>query len=197
MKTKKFLHPVFVALAMCFFPSAGFVTAAEDDGVPRREDVHYESVTATVAMLNYETRAAALQFEDDSISQFVVGPEVERLEEIKVGDTVMIEYISALGLELREPTPEEAANPVADAEVVERAPADTMAPAGATGNTVRAVTTIEVLDRIHNTATLMAPNGHLLTIRVKDPDRLPEVRIGQTVIVTYTEAVVVSIDKVD
>jgi hypothetical protein len=57
------------------------------------------------------------------------------------------------------------------------------------------VTTIEALDRRNNTVTVKGPMGRYLTARVADPERLTKVHIGDTIVVVYTEALAVSLDK--
>ena len=61
----------------------------------------------------------------------------------------------------------------------------------------KVVTTIEGLDRTTKTVTVKGPRGNYLTARVLDPERLTQVRIGDTIVVTYTEALAVSVKKVD
>jgi hypothetical protein len=96
---------------------------------------------------------------------------------------VVVEHVTALGPELRARTAEELAEPFLVVDAGAFAP-DTE------------VCTVEVLDRLHGTGTVMGPNGNLLIIRAKDPANLTRIRIGDTVVVTYTEAVVMSREKV-
>jgi hypothetical protein len=70
-----------------------------------------------------------------------------------------------------------------------------MAPAGGVARQFKVVTTIEALDRRNNTVTVKGPLGRYLTARVADPERLTKVRIGDTVVIVYTEAMAVSLDK--
>jgi hypothetical protein len=51
------------------------------------------------------------------------------------------------------------------------------------------------LDRPTQTVTVKGPLGNYVTARVLDSSRLTEVRIGQTIVVTYTEALAVSLEK--
>jgi hypothetical protein len=37
--------------------------------------------------------------------------------------------------------------------------------------------------------------GRYLTVRVADPSRLTQVRIGETIVITYTEALAISVEK--
>lgn len=168
---------------------------AANEGVPSREDITEEIVAAEILEIDLETREVTLGYPGGYEEVLIAGDEVKRLDEFEVGDYVVVQHVTALGLELRAPTAEELAEPLL---VVGGAAAadDTEAPAGALGTMIRAVCTVEVLDRLHGTGTVMGPNGNLLTIRAEDPENLTKVRIGDTVVVTYTEAVVMSLEKV-
>ncbi len=45
------------------------------------------------------------------------------------------------------------------------------------------------------TVTIKGPRGTYLTARVADPSRLTQVHIGDTIVITYTEALAVSLEK--
>ena len=58
---------------------------------------------------------------------------------------------------------------------------------------IRAVVTIESLDRKAQTVTVKGPRGKYFTARVADPSRLEKVRIGETILMTFTEATAISL----
>jgi len=57
------------------------------------------------------------------------------------------------------------------------------------------VCTIEGLDRPTETVTLKGPLGRYASVRVADPGNLPHLRIGDTVLVTYTEALAIAVEE--
>ncbi len=59
------------------------------------------------------------------------------------------------------------------------------------------VTTIEALNRRDDTVPVKGPLGRYLTVQVADPSRLTKVHIGETVVIVYTEALAISLDKVE
>ena len=61
----------------------------------------------------------------------------------------------------------------------------------------KVVTTIEGLDRPTQTVTVKGPRGNYLTARVADPSRLTKVHIGDTIVITYTEALAISLEKAE
>jgi hypothetical protein len=56
--------------------------------------------------------------------------------------------------------------------------------------------TVEGIDRAAERVTLKGPQGKIVTVHVLDPSRLDMVSLGSTVIVTYTEALAISLEKV-
>lgn len=153
------------------------------------------TVTATVEAIDPVRREATLKGPLGNTVIFAVDPRVKRLEEVKVGDQVQADYYISVAGELRPPTPEEEKNPFVALGAVGKAPAGT-APAAGGLRAFRVVTTVEGLDRPSRTATLKGPRGNYLTVRVADPERLTQARIGDHVVVTYTEALAVSLVKV-
>ena len=162
--------------------------------ITRTESV-LTTITATVESIDAEKREVTLKGPLGNEVSFVVGPQVKRLNEVKVGDVVQADYYMSLVAELRKPTPEEEKNPIMVVEDSGRAPA-TQSPAGAQAHRVKVVTTIEGLDRSTRTITIKGPRGNYLTARVDDPANLGKMRIGENIVVTYTEALAVSLEKV-
>jgi len=189
------------ALAICLCVGlTSFVVAAEppaaDAAVPTREDAVLVSITATIEAIDYEKREATLKGPLGNSVTFTVDDRVERLNEFKAGDAVVADYYVSMAFELREPTAEEKAEPLVITEGAGKAPAGTTPAAGGLSQ-IKAVCTIEGLDRPTETVTLKGPLGRYATVRVADPANLPHLRIGETVVVTYTEALAISLEPAD
>ncbi|MGC4073826.1 MAG: hypothetical protein QM760_15205 [Nibricoccus sp.] len=153
------------------------------------------SATAVVESIDIATRHVVLRTEDGLKTELAVSPEVKRLNEVAAGDTVRIEYVSSLLAELRPPTANEKAEPTSVAQADVRTASDAV-PGGVIAQEIRVVTTVEILDNVARTITVKGPKGNFVTAAVKNPSRLKEVRIGDTIVITYTEAVAVLIEKV-
>lgn len=181
-------------LAVCAL-TLGFGSAARAADEPARRYEQLITVTAKVEKIDLATREVDLKGPLGNVATIVAGPEVKRLNEIKVGDEVTVEYYIGLAAELRAPTEEEKAQPFVVLDGTAKAP-KTSAPSGAEARIVRVVATIEGLDRTTQTVTLKGPRGRYLTVRVQDPAVLLKPRLGDTVVVTATEAIGVSVEKV-
>ena len=174
------------------------LTAAEESAAPAQsmavEDSVLVSITASVEAIDYKTRQATLKGPLGNTVTFTVDERVKRLRQVKVGDLVEADYYISVAVELRKPTPEELENPLVILEAAERSPDGTV-PAADALRQFRVVTTIEGLDRPTETITVKGPGGNYLTTRVQDPSRLTQMRIGENIVVTYTEALAVSLEK--
>ncbi len=163
--------------------------------VPTREETVLVSINATVEAIDYDKREATLKGPLGNSVTFIVDERVKRLNEIQVGDTVAADYYVSVAAELRPPTAEEEKQPLMILEGAGKSPPGT-SPAGGGLRQIKAVCTIEGLDRPTETVTLKGPQGRYASVRVADPANLPHLRIGDTVLVTYTEALAISVEEI-
>jgi hypothetical protein len=181
---------------------AGWVAAAAEkhapstSATPTREETVLVTVTASVESINPATREVTLKGPLGNEVTFVVDQAVKRLNEVKVGDVVRADYYVSIAAELREPTAAEKENPIVLLDSAGKAPPGSSPAAGGLRR-FKVVTTIEGLDRPTRTVTVKGPMGQYLTARVADPARLTQVRIGDTIVLTYTEALAVSLEKAE
>ena len=82
--------------------------------------------------------------------------------------------------------------PTQGAAVVERAKPGEK-PGGVVAGEVTVTATIEAIDKKAQTATLKGPNGRSITVKAQDPKNLERVKVGDEVVITYTEAVAISV----
>jgi hypothetical protein len=68
-------------------------------------------------------------------------------------------------------------------------------PAGGVVHQTTVTATIVGLNKKDSTATIKTPSGKVITVAVKDPRRLDNVKVGDLVEVVYTEAVAISVEK--
>ena len=172
------------------------LTATPARAVPVREESVLVRTTATVEAIDHDKREATLKGPRGDSVTFTVDERVKRLKEIQVGDTVTADYYVSVAAELRAPTAEERQEPLVILEGAGRAPAGT-SPAGGGLRQIKAVCTLEGLDRPTESVTLKGPLGRYASVRLADPSNLPHLRIGDTVLVTYTEALAISVEKLE
>ncbi len=148
--------------------------------------------TGTITDIDYATRELTLKDSQGRTETFVVSRHVKRFNEAKVGDQVSIDYLIGYNAEVRQPTAEEARNPLVVTEVADKS-APGADPAAGYVRRIRAVATIEAMDRTAQTVTLKGPRGRSYVVHVIDPANFDKVNVGDTVVVTFTEATAVAL----
>ena len=146
----------------------------------------------SVQAVDVEKRHITLKGPDGNTGVFEVGDEVKRLSEIKAGDTIHAEYTVGAVAELREPTAEEKSAPLTEVTGVARGTSEAP-PAGGIGRVVRAVASIESLDPAAQSATVKGPEEGLVTVHVEDPAVFNSLKVGQPIVVTFAEKLVLTV----
>ncbi len=154
------------------------------------------TVTARVKAIDPVNRLVTLQGGAGHEVTYAVDERVRRLNEVKVGDSVKARCQATLLAELRSPTADEAANPIAYVAVAGRAPGDA-APAGGAVQALRIVTTVEAVDVPRLLVTLRGPMGDVVVVQGKKAENVRKLRVGDTIVITYAESVAIALDKVD
>jgi hypothetical protein len=195
MKTQ--IHYLLLCAALLALNPSARLSAAEPAAAPAvREDAVLITATAAIEAINLDKREVTLKGPLGNSVTFTVDKKVKRLNEFKVGDFVRADYYVSIAAEIRKPTADEEKNPFVELDAAGKAPPGT-APAAGGLRRFKVVTTIEGLDRPTQTATIKGPLGNYWTVRVADPAVLTQLRIGETAIVTCTEALAISLEKTE
>ena len=175
---------------------AGFAASvfAQAPAPLTRQDEVKVSVTATVQAVDLAKREVTLKKANGEVVTLTVDTRVQRLNEVKVGDRVTADYYVAYAAELRAPTAEEKANPLVVLQQTAKAPTGT-APAGGALRVMRAVVTVEGIDRPTKMVTVKGPGGNLFAVEAASADNLSKIKIGDSIVVVYAEALAVTLEK--
>lgn len=193
MKTVKIYGLLFMAMV---FLSINTYGQDKEETRPDRERYIVVEMQGTVTAINPETREITLMGTDGGLQTITAGEAVERFDEIAVNDILKFEYLTYLKAEFRAPTPEEVEEPLQVMAEAGKAP-EGMDPAGVIGAVVKAVVTIEALNRPYMMATVSGPAGNYVSIPMEDEELMTELRIGQVLILTYAEAMAIALEKVE
>jgi len=174
----------------------GYDTFGRKWEVLSRHESMLLSVTGTITDIDYQKREMTLQAPGGHLETFVVDKQVQRFNEARVGDKVSLDYYLGIDAVVREPTNEEKAKPVEVLGTAKARSGSDAAPAAYDARRIRAVVTIEAIDKAAETVTVKGPSGQSYTARVKDPSRLDKVGVGQTILMTFTEATAVALTPV-
>jgi len=163
---------------------------------PPREKWLLVSIQASVESMDLENRLATLKGPAGNLVTIEVGDGVKRLDEIAVGDVVTADYYTYLLAEFRDPTPEEEEEPLVILAQSGKAP-EGFPPGAAVGAVVRAVVTVEMINESTSDVTIKGPRGKYLTVPVEDPSLLKALKVGEVGVLTYAEALALSLEKVE
>jgi hypothetical protein len=150
-----------------------------------------KTVTATVEAIEAASRTLTLKQQDGTYVETVVPADVKRFSEIKIGDTITARYYENLVLRLKRP---------GEKDVDTGMKTTTQAAGGAAAGTrakQRTISaTITAIDQAAPSITFTGPNGWKYSSRVEDTKALAGVKVGDKVDITWTEAMLVSLDSV-
>lgn len=189
----KIIKTYFSVMLLALITFSG--TAQEDQKIPSREKLTLESIQGTVTAVNAETREITLMGSEGNLVSVTASDAVERFDEIMVNDIISFDYWTYMMAEFREPTPEEIAEPIVVLTEAVKA-TEGMDPARVVGAIVKAVVTIEMLNRPYMLATIKGPMGNYMTLQMEDEELITQLHIGQVLIFTYAEAVAIRLDKI-
>ncbi len=184
-----------LALLLVLFVQFSFAQVIQDS-MPSRERWNKVSSEGTVTEINKETREITLMGPEGNLNTIKAGDNVKRFDEIQKDDRIKFEFITYIKAEFREPTLTERAEPLQIIAEAGKAPED-VAPGGVVGAMAKAVVTIEVLNRPFMLATVRGPAGNYISIPIKDAAIFKQVHIGQELILTYAEAIAISLEKIE
>jgi hypothetical protein len=147
-------------------------------------------MTATVVAVDMQKRIVTLKGEDGQIKDIKVGEEAVNLPQVKVGDIVTVKYFESIAVEVLKPGTVAGAG---EKEAIVRAKPGEM-PGGMAAREVTVTATVTAIDKQKGTITLKGPEGKLNTVKVQDPANLDKVKVGDDLMITYTEALAISVE---
>jgi hypothetical protein len=161
----------------------------QDSGQQKKvEDSSLISTTATIEAIDSKTRTVTVRGPEGNTFAFKVDDSVRNFEQMKVGDRITVDYFQSVAIEVVKVGTAESGQE----SVVESAePGEKPKLATATKTTI--VATIEAIDHAAPTITLKDSNGRLTKVKVRHPERLKLVKVGDTLKITFKDAVAVSV----
>ena len=160
-----------------------------------REAWFSEELQGTITALDSDSREVTVVGQEGNIVTLTAGEEVERFNEFEVGDLIKLEYWTYMMAEFRNPSPEEILEPLVVIAEAGKVDLD-MPPGAAIGALVKAVVTVEVINRPYMDVVVKGPQGNFVTIPVEDPTLIQTLNVGKVVILTYGEAMALYIEKI-
>ncbi len=182
---------LFTVLALLMLALSGAVSAEEEGSEVRVAAVQ---VSAVITEIDHETRELTLQLPGGAFVTLTAGPDIQRFAEFAAGDAIVATYVTSLAGEVREPTAEEKENPWQELDAA--AVAGLEMPPGVAGmRVIKAVCTIEGMNRVAGTVMIEDPRGKYHLIGDIEPEKFEGRMLGETIVMVYSEAVALTLEK--
>jgi hypothetical protein len=189
----KKLLPILAVLSLLALPALADdvkTSSGTKNGKPYFQASQKISGEATVLAVNKSTREVTLRAADGDTTKLKCGPEVKNFPQIMKGDAVKVVYTETLTITVEPPgtpgTTEETSTAVAK-------PGEKPHGGVVQKTTVRA--TIAAIDKAAGTATLQVADGTQHVVTPRNPANLDKVKVGEMVVITYTEGLAASVEK--
>lgn len=151
------------------------------------------STQATIVGIDYKTRVVSLEVPNkpgDNFVDVVVSDDVKNLSQVRFGDRVVVEYLEAVSVDLFRAGE---VDPGVGVTAVTGTAAPGARPAAVEGTEVSVVAVIEAIDKGSELVALRMPDGAGKTVKVRNPENLDRVSVGDKVRISFTRAWAVSI----
>jgi hypothetical protein len=150
------------------------------------------STEATVVAIDHTTRMVTLRTPDQRLHTLRVDPSVQNLGKVRKGDEVVTTYYESIAMLVKKPG---TATPGISSDTDTERAARGQRPAGVAAETTTVTARVVKIDRKHQSIDLRGPEGNLLTVDVQNPAHLQDVKVGDLVEVSITEAMAVQVEK--
>jgi len=148
-------------------------------------------VTATVKTLDITNREITLEGAKGKTETVVVGPEVQNLDQVHVGDRVVVKYVQGLMMHMQPPG-EAPVEPEAAIAAGRAAPGET--PGAGIAAAIHATVTITAIDTKNRMVVFEGPRGNLYQVKAGPGVHLDRAKVGDKLVATYTEAMAVTVE---
>jgi len=149
-------------------------------------------ITSKIEAINHETRVITVNDQEGRPVTFTASEEARNLDQVAVGDTVTVEIMKNLTIQVL--SAENAEAGAAEIVVAARAEAGEM-PAAAVMDSKIEVFTVEEINIEANTFKLKDANGMVKEFTAREPENLKKSEVGDVVVMTLTQAVAVSVEE--
>jgi Cu/Ag efflux protein CusF len=145
--------------------------------------------TAVIVAIDSTNRLITLKGEDGEIDAIYAPPEMQRFNELKVGDKVTFRYYESVVYAIQKPgtTP-----PSQGGAAITRGTGPK--PGGTIAQQMTAVVTVKAIDQQVPSVTIATDDGNTMSFKVDDKKNLAGVKAGDKVQITYTQALAISVE---
>ena len=147
-------------------------------------------LTTKIEAIDHSARLVTLKDKDGESETIYCGPEVKRFDELKVGDTITVRYYESIAYAIRKPG-QPSGLPAQTGPRITRGQGPR--PSGTIAQQETATVTIKAIDPKAPSVTVLTEDGRTVSFKVEDKKNLKDVKVGDKVEITYTEAAMISV----
>jgi hypothetical protein len=148
------------------------------------------TVAATIQAIDSTTRQITFRNTDGTEDVVTAGPEVQRFNELKVGDKVTFTYYESTVYQLRKSGSDKMAT-----EAGAFVPGGKKLPGGTMARQTVQTVTVKAVDMSIPSITVTTSDGRTVTRKVDKKSDLEGVKAGDKIDITYTEALLTSVER--
>jgi hypothetical protein len=149
-----------------------------------------DTITATIEAIDKTTRTVTLKGLKGNLFDVKAPDEVEGFNSLKVGDQVTATYFAAVALHLRKP-----GEPAPSTEPTTTTTRKDRTPGSETRRQQTFTATITAIDPKAPSVTVRGPLGRIVPLMVNDAKQLQNVKVGDTIDVTYYESMLIKVAR--
>jgi hypothetical protein len=175
-------------LASALALSAGALVSAQAKVIPGE----HRTTSATVEAIDTSGRLVTLRMPQGELRTIRLPEEAKRLSEIKPGDTVKATYYDNIVIRVK-PASEPAVDQLTTAKLT---PGSGARPGGTSASQQTITATIDAIDLKVPSISFKGPREWSYSTKVQDVNALKQVKVGDRVDITWTEATLVAVNPV-
>jgi hypothetical protein len=177
---------IIIAFSLCLTCFSASASDTKKNEKPGIQHISATTIEATVKAVDYKKRIVTLEGPEGKTVEIEVPEPAENLPQVHVGDIVTADYIESVTIQAYAPHNA----PSGSAAVSSSAKSETgQKPAAVVISGISILTTIEAIDSDKQMVTLKGENGKSKTVKVRNPDNLKNISVGDKVQITYTQAI--------
>ena len=162
-------------------------------GIPgKAEAKRNATMTVTIQSIDVPGRTLTVRGQGGRSQTVKLGPEVTRLKEFSVGDTIRVDYEQGLALEFQPP-----GSPTVLPEsgtTAGRTGRDQL-PGSTASSGIQATVTITAIDTEKRLVSFQGEGGKVYQVKASPMIRLEKLKVGDRLLVTYVETVAIRLQK--
>ena len=144
--------------------------------------------TFTVEAVDYDKRLVTLKDSAGKVQTVVAGPKVQKLENLKAGDTVTFSYFESIVYSIRPSSG--STKSAAESNVVRDEGAK---PGGAMLQKITTSVTVTAIDPTTPSISVRTDDNTAMDFKIQDKKNLQGIKVGDRVDITYSRALAVSV----